>query len=145
MWPVILGYDETSRVLIAWCELRQGIRHFRTDRVIKAEALTELNGLRPSELRRRWQVWREANHQTRELPTAAVGASILSRTRRRCCSKLPLFSDDRLIGFGASQAGIGRGLGQSLPCHEGELLAQAEYGLFDGVPGEHGEQNDRRH
>jgi predicted DNA-binding transcriptional regulator YafY len=65
VWPVILGYDETSRVLIAWCELRQGFRHFRTDRVIKAEALTELNGLRPGELRRRWQVWREANHQTR--------------------------------------------------------------------------------
>jgi predicted DNA-binding transcriptional regulator YafY len=102
VWPVILGYDETSRVLIAWCELRQGIRHFRTDRVIKAEALTELNGLRPSELRRRWRVWREANHQTRELPAAAIGASILNRTRRRCCSKLPLLSDDRLIGFGAS-------------------------------------------
>jgi predicted DNA-binding transcriptional regulator YafY len=61
VWPVILGYDETSRLLIAWCELRQGFRHFRTDRIIRAEALTDLNGLRPGELRRRWQVWREAN------------------------------------------------------------------------------------
>jgi predicted DNA-binding transcriptional regulator YafY len=62
VWPVILGYDETSRVLIAWCELRQGFRHFRTDRIIKAKTLTELNGLRPGELRRRWQIWREATY-----------------------------------------------------------------------------------
>ncbi len=75
VWPVILGYDETSRILIAWCELRQGFRHFRTDRVIKAEALTELNGLRPGELRRRWQAWREANLRTRQSPAAAIGRS----------------------------------------------------------------------
>ena len=61
VWPVILGYDETSRLLVAWCELRQGFRHFRTDRIIEAESLDEDNGLRPGELRRRWQLWREAN------------------------------------------------------------------------------------
>jgi predicted DNA-binding transcriptional regulator YafY len=60
-WPVILGYAETSRLLIAWCELRQGFRHFRTDRIVKAEVLCESNGLRQGELRRRWQLWREAN------------------------------------------------------------------------------------
>ncbi len=27
MWPVILGYAETSRLLVAWCELRRGFRH----------------------------------------------------------------------------------------------------------------------
>ena len=37
VWPVILGYAETSRLLVAWCELRQGFRHFRTDRMIEAE------------------------------------------------------------------------------------------------------------
>jgi predicted DNA-binding transcriptional regulator YafY len=31
VWPVILGYAETTRMLVAWCELRQGFRHFRTD------------------------------------------------------------------------------------------------------------------
>ena len=61
MWPVILGYAETSRMLVAWCELRQGFRHFRTDRIIEAEMLDENNGLRQGELRRRWQLWREAN------------------------------------------------------------------------------------
>ena len=28
VWPVILGYAETTRMLVAWCELRQGFRHF---------------------------------------------------------------------------------------------------------------------
>jgi predicted DNA-binding transcriptional regulator YafY len=59
VWPVILGYAETSRLLIAWCELRQSFRHFRTHRIIKAEVLSENNGLRQGELRRRWQLWRE--------------------------------------------------------------------------------------
>ncbi len=58
VWPVVLGYSETSRLLIAWCELRQGFRHFRTDRMIAAEGLDERIGLRPGELRRRWQRWR---------------------------------------------------------------------------------------
>lgn len=61
VWPVILGYAETSRLLVAWCELRQSFRHFRTDRIIEAEMLDEINGLRQGELRRRWQLWREAN------------------------------------------------------------------------------------
>jgi predicted DNA-binding transcriptional regulator YafY len=61
VWPVILGYAEASRMLIAWCELRQAFRHFRVDRIIEAEMLDEKNGLRQGELRRRWQLWREAN------------------------------------------------------------------------------------
>jgi predicted DNA-binding transcriptional regulator YafY len=61
VWPVILGYAETSRLLVAWCELRQGFRHFRTDRILEARLLDETVGLRQGELRRRWQRWREAN------------------------------------------------------------------------------------
>ena len=61
VWPVILGYAEASRLLVAWCELRQSFRHFRTDRMIEAEMLDEIIGLRQGELRRRWQRWRETN------------------------------------------------------------------------------------
>ena len=61
VWPVILGYAETTRMLVAWCELRQGFRHFRTDRIIEAEPLDETIDLRHGELRRRWQRWRETN------------------------------------------------------------------------------------
>jgi predicted DNA-binding transcriptional regulator YafY len=61
VWPVILGYAETSRLLVAWCELRQSFRHFRTDRIVSFQVLDESNGLRHGELRRRWQRWREEN------------------------------------------------------------------------------------
>ena len=61
VWPVILGYAETSRLLVAWCELRQSFRHFRADRIVAFEVLNETNGLRRGELRRRWQRWREEN------------------------------------------------------------------------------------
>lgn len=59
VWPVILGYAETSRLIIAWCELRGSFRHFRTDRILALEVLAEPIGLRKGELRRRWQRWRE--------------------------------------------------------------------------------------
>lgn len=37
IWPFALGFFEHIRVLIAWCELRQEIRHFRTDRIVSFE------------------------------------------------------------------------------------------------------------
>ncbi|MGO4725350.1 MULTISPECIES: helix-turn-helix transcriptional regulator [unclassified Inquilinus] len=59
VWPVILGYAETNRLLVAWCELRQDFRHFRTDRMLAASVSDIPIGLRAGELRRRWQTWRE--------------------------------------------------------------------------------------
>ncbi|HXR87339.1 MAG TPA: YafY family protein [Stellaceae bacterium] len=35
IWPFALGFFERVRVIAAWCELRQGYRHFRTDRIVK--------------------------------------------------------------------------------------------------------------
>jgi predicted DNA-binding transcriptional regulator YafY len=40
IWPFALGFFERARVIGAWCELRQGYRHFRTDRIAKL-TLTE--------------------------------------------------------------------------------------------------------
>jgi len=40
IWPFALGFFDRARVVAAWCELRQGFRHFRTDR-IAAVTLTE--------------------------------------------------------------------------------------------------------
>src|SRR6478609_9277281 len=37
VWPFAIGYYETSRLIVAWCELRQDFRSFRTDRVSAAE------------------------------------------------------------------------------------------------------------
>lgn len=32
IWPVALAFYDRVRVVVAWCELRDGYRHFRTDR-----------------------------------------------------------------------------------------------------------------
>src|SRR5215469_6444719 len=55
VWPVTVGYMETVRHLIAWCELRQDFRSFRTDRVIAAGFLDERYPERPSVLRAKWR------------------------------------------------------------------------------------------
>jgi predicted DNA-binding transcriptional regulator YafY len=65
VWPVILGYDEATRLIVAWCELRQGFRHFRTDRVMQVTVLADSNGLRKGELRRRWELWRDEQRRDR--------------------------------------------------------------------------------
>ncbi|MEG3088767.1 helix-turn-helix transcriptional regulator [Sphingomonas sp. PB4P5] len=33
VWPVALAFFDRTRVVVAWCEFRQGYRHFRTDRI----------------------------------------------------------------------------------------------------------------
>jgi len=55
VWPVTVGYMETVRHLIAWCELRQDFRSFRTDRVVAAGFLDERYPDRPSALRAKWR------------------------------------------------------------------------------------------
>ena len=55
--PVVLGYSDMTRILIAWCELRQGFRHFRTDRMRAADLLDQPIG-DPHLLLRRWDAWR---------------------------------------------------------------------------------------
>ena len=55
VWPVTVGYMETVRHLIAWCELRQDFRHFRTDRVSATVFLDERYPERPDALRAKWR------------------------------------------------------------------------------------------
>lgn len=33
IWPFALGFFNDAEVVVAWCELRQDFRHFRTDRI----------------------------------------------------------------------------------------------------------------
>ncbi len=37
IWPFALGFFDRVRVVVAWCELREDIRHFRTDRIAALE------------------------------------------------------------------------------------------------------------
>lgn len=65
VWPVIIGYAETVRLLAAWCEWRHAFRHFRTDRIEAAAFLDECFGRRPGDLRRDWKRQFEAERGVR--------------------------------------------------------------------------------
>jgi predicted DNA-binding transcriptional regulator YafY len=65
IWPVIIGYAETARLLAAWCELRQDFRHFRTDRIVAAEFLDDRHGARAGDLMNRWKRHMEKEQRVR--------------------------------------------------------------------------------
>jgi predicted DNA-binding transcriptional regulator YafY len=41
VWPFALAFFQERRVMAAWCELRDAIRHFRVDRIVEAELSSE--------------------------------------------------------------------------------------------------------
>ncbi|CAN2532789.1 hypothetical+protein [Methylocapsa aurea] len=55
VWPVALGFFESARVLVAWCELRGDFRHFRADRIEAAEMLDERPPRRRHALQKDWR------------------------------------------------------------------------------------------
>ncbi|WP_112809293.1 helix-turn-helix transcriptional regulator [Ensifer sp.] len=55
VWPFALGFFENVRVLVAWCELRQGFRHFRTDRIRRADMSATRYGRRRQALLAEWR------------------------------------------------------------------------------------------
>jgi len=54
IWPIAVSYWETVRLIVAWCELRKGFRHFRTDRVLSYEFLEAKYPIQRSRLRVQW-------------------------------------------------------------------------------------------
>lgn len=54
VWPLLIGYREAKRILVAWCEAREGFRSFRLDRVVEAHFLEDRIPARPAALRRQW-------------------------------------------------------------------------------------------
>ena len=55
VWPLLIGYADAVRLLVAWCELRQEFRHFRMDRIADATFLNEPYGERRRMLMARWK------------------------------------------------------------------------------------------
>jgi len=55
VWPFAVGYYETSRLIVAWCEVRTDFRSFRTDRVVAAIFTEDRYPDRPASLRARWR------------------------------------------------------------------------------------------
>lgn len=54
IWPFIIGYFETVRVVAAWCERRKAFRHFRTDRIESFEILAEIVPKPIEQLKAEW-------------------------------------------------------------------------------------------
>lgn len=57
VWPFALGFFDRVRVVVAWCELRQSFRHFRTDRI---QALAVTDTRYPRRRQAMLAEWREA-------------------------------------------------------------------------------------
>mgnify|MGYP000120817243 CR=1 FL=1 len=55
IWPFALGYFDQVRVLVAWCELRQEIRNFRTDRILSSELIDTRYATPRHALLKRWR------------------------------------------------------------------------------------------
>jgi predicted DNA-binding transcriptional regulator YafY len=55
VWPILLGYRDAGRILAAWCELWNGFRYFRTDRMISADILEQRIPENALSLRARWR------------------------------------------------------------------------------------------
>jgi predicted DNA-binding transcriptional regulator YafY len=64
VWPVLLGYRDEGRILAAWCELRQGFRYFRTDRMTFAEALDQRYPESRGSLKERWRKAMDAERES---------------------------------------------------------------------------------
>lgn len=55
VWPIALGFFEKVRMLVAWCELREGFRHFRADLIRAATPLPEALPRRRAMLLAEWR------------------------------------------------------------------------------------------
>jgi predicted DNA-binding transcriptional regulator YafY len=55
IWPIALGFFDGRQVAVAWCELRDDFRHFRTDRVRELAPTGERYPRRRATLVKEWR------------------------------------------------------------------------------------------
>ncbi len=55
IWPFALGFFDRAHVVVAWCELRQDFRHFRTDRIADLSVTDVRYQKRRQALLKAWQ------------------------------------------------------------------------------------------
>ncbi len=60
IWPLAISYFDLQRIVVAWCELRQGFRHFRTDRISEMQQLEQKYREPRLKLLSQWKAEREA-------------------------------------------------------------------------------------
>lgn len=55
IWPFALGFFDRSQVVVAFCELRDSIRHFRTDRIVALTPTPDRYPRRRHDLMKEWR------------------------------------------------------------------------------------------
>jgi predicted DNA-binding transcriptional regulator YafY len=75
VWPFAIGYYETTRLVMAWCEMRQDFRSFRTDRVSGAVFTEDRYPDRPASLRARWRRHQQEQWQAMKAREARKAAA----------------------------------------------------------------------
>jgi predicted DNA-binding transcriptional regulator YafY len=55
IWPIAIGYLDAVRLIVAWCELREDFRHFRSDRIEAVRFLDERYPGRHASLKAAWR------------------------------------------------------------------------------------------
>ena len=55
IWPFALGFFDRAQVVVAFCELRQDMRHFRVDRIVSASDTGERYPRRRHDLMKAWR------------------------------------------------------------------------------------------
>jgi predicted DNA-binding transcriptional regulator YafY len=78
----MLGYFETSRIIMAWCETRRDFRSFRADRVVAADFLTDRYPERPALLRAKWRKAMEAEREKWAKKNEACG-DVMEEPRKK--------------------------------------------------------------
>jgi predicted DNA-binding transcriptional regulator YafY len=73
IWPIAVSYFEAVRVIVAWCELRQSFRNFRTDRVLDAEFFSDRY---PTPRLRLLAAWKKQMKKEHEEMMACRGSGI---------------------------------------------------------------------
>lgn len=56
IWPIALAFFDRTRVIVAWCELRNDFRHFRADRVVRLTIESEAYPQRRPALMKQWRI-----------------------------------------------------------------------------------------
>jgi predicted DNA-binding transcriptional regulator YafY len=56
VWPIALAFFEGKRLLAAWCELRNGFRHFRSDRISTLNTIGARYPTRRAVLMKTWRL-----------------------------------------------------------------------------------------
>lgn len=72
IWPIMIGFFETRRIIAGWCELRQDFRTFRTDRIDRVQLLAERYPGRRRDLVRKWRLQVAAENERPSQPTSPM-------------------------------------------------------------------------